>query len=68
MRYLIISCRHVYNKNEVALHKQNSWYFEDLKCRHNVLLLGDSLGDANMAIGVNANAILKIGFLNDQVQ
>lgn len=32
--------------------------------RHNVILMGDNLGDAEMADGVpNTDAVLKIGFL-----
>lgn len=58
----------MYNKNEAVLHNDNTGYFEDLKCRHNVILMGDSLGDTNMATGVkDVNAILKIGFLNTKV-
>jgi HAD superfamily hydrolase (TIGR01544 family) len=58
----------MYNKNEAALHDDNTQYFKDLKERHNVILMGDSLGDANMDHGVaNSKSVLKIGFLNVQV-
>ncbi|ODN05121.1 7-methylguanosine phosphate-specific 5'-nucleotidase [Orchesella cincta] len=56
---------HVYNKNEAVLHDDHTAYFENLKSRPNVILMGDSLGDVNMASGVQeASAVLKIGFLN----
>uniref|UniRef100_A0AAV2L1U5 5'-nucleotidase n=1 Tax=Knipowitschia caucasica TaxID=637954 RepID=A0AAV2L1U5_KNICA len=56
---------HVYNKHDGAL--RNSESFQQLK--ENVLLMGDSLGDLNMADGVaNVDHILKIGFLNDKVE
>ena len=36
--------------------------------RHNVILIGDSLGDADMADGVpNTDAVFKIGFLYGNV-
>ena len=54
---------HVYNKNESAIH--DSEYFQTLKGRGNVVLLGDSIGDLQMANGVeNSGNVLKIGFLN----
>lgn len=57
---------HTYNKREGAL--LNTGLFEELNDRHNVLLMGDSLGDLNMADGVqNMDNILKIGYLNDKV-
>ncbi|KAJ8251252.1 hypothetical protein GJAV_G00218980 [Gymnothorax javanicus] len=57
---------HIYNKREGAL--LNSGHFQELQARHNVLLLGDSLGDLTMADGVyRMENILKIGYLNDKV-
>ncbi|KAJ8253717.1 hypothetical protein COCON_G00203290 [Conger conger] len=58
---------HIYNKREGAL--LNSGHFQELRDRHNVLLLGDSLGDLTMADGVyGMENILKIGYLNDKVE
>uniref|UniRef100_A0A8C7S273 5'-nucleotidase n=1 Tax=Oncorhynchus mykiss TaxID=8022 RepID=A0A8C7S273_ONCMY len=58
---------HIYNKREGAL--LNTGHFQELKSRHNVLLVGDSLGDLTMADGVHSiEDILKIGFLNDKVE
>lgn len=56
---------HVYNKNEHAVEQD---YFKILEKRKNVLLLGDTTGDASMVDGmVDTNAVLKIGFLYDNV-
>lgn len=58
---------HMYNKNETSV-PHSSTYFQDLSHRHNVILLGDSLGDLQMSKGVEPlNTILTIGFLNDKV-
>ncbi|XP_046709377.1 7-methylguanosine phosphate-specific 5'-nucleotidase A-like isoform X3 [Silurus meridionalis] len=55
---------HSFNKREGAL--QNTQQF--IHDRTNVLLLGDTPGDLNMADGVqNLHNILRIGFLNDKV-
>ncbi|CAL1600298.1 unnamed protein product [Knipowitschia caucasica] len=55
---------HTFNKREGAL-----LHGARLRGRPNVLLLGDSLGDLNMADGLsNTEHILTIGFLNDQVE
>lgn len=58
---------HMYNKNESSI-PHSSTYFQDLSHRHNVILMGDSLGDLQMSKGVEPpNTILTIGFLNDKV-
>ncbi|KAK7063109.1 Cytosolic 5'-nucleotidase 3A [Halocaridina rubra] len=58
---------HMFNKNENAIHSSN--YFDKLAGRHNVILMGDSMGDIKMAVGVpQPNNVLKIGFLNDKVE
>lgn len=56
---------HVYNKNECALAKD---YLKILQKRQNVLLMGDTIGDANMVEGIeDTKAVLKIGFLYEHV-
>lgn len=56
---------HVYNKNECALEKN---YLKILQKRQNVLLMGDTVGDANMVEGIeDTKAVLKIGFLYEHV-
>lgn len=58
---------HMFNKNENAIHSSD--YFDKLTGRNNVILLGDSLGDIKMAVGVpQPSNVLKIGFLNDKVE
>lgn len=54
---------HSLNKNETALHGA-----EIISNRTNIIVMGDSLGDADMACGSPTNAtILKIGFLLEHV-
>lgn len=56
---------HVYNKNECALAND---YLKILQKRQNVLLMGDTIGDANMVDGIeDTKAVLKIGFLYEHV-
>ena len=58
---------HIFNKNENFLHSSN--YFSTLKDKRNIVLMGDSLGDIKMAVGIpEPNNILKIGFLNEKVR
>lgn len=38
-----------------------------LSGRYNVVLLGDSLGDANMDGGIPYNTVLRIGFFNSNL-
>lgn len=47
------------------IHKSD--YFEQIKHRHNLVLMGDSLGDLHMADGACCHHVLKIGFLNHHV-
>ncbi|XP_015596101.1 7-methylguanosine phosphate-specific 5'-nucleotidase [Cephus cinctus] len=57
---------HVFNKNE---HTVEEDYFNILKGRCNVVVMGDSIGDAAMADGVkDIENILKIGFLYDHAE
>lgn len=56
---------HVFNKNEHAIEDK---YLRVLQGRKNVILMGDSTGDAQMADGVSGNeTILKIGFYYEDV-
>lgn len=58
---------HTYNKNSSVC--ENSSYFQQLRNKTNIILLGDSIGDLTMADGVpGVQNILKIGFLNDKVE
>lgn len=57
---------HVLNKNESVM--SNLAYAKQIETRSNVLLLGDSLADVDMADGLHASKnVLKIGFLNNKV-
>ncbi|KAF4043698.1 Pyrimidine 5'-nucleotidase (UMPH-1) [Phytophthora infestans] len=58
---------HSLNKNASAIVETDFWKQCRLEKRHNILLLGDSLGDANMANGLDfkEEEIVRIGFLND---
>lgn len=57
---------HAFNKNEHAL--DNSEDGRRLCNRRNALVMGDSLGDADMAAGgPTGGNVLKIGFLYDEV-
>lgn len=56
---------HVFNKNEHVIDDEYSGVLEG---RNNIILMGDMTGDAGMADGIkNPGAILKIGFLYDNV-
>lgn len=56
---------HTFNKNETVLLESDEALIHD---RHNIILLGDSLGDADMANGVpGPSNIIKIGFLYHHV-
>ncbi|KAH8401919.1 hypothetical protein KR009_008694 [Drosophila setifemur] len=58
---------HTFNKNESVL--KGSEYYDLVHSRDHVILIGDSLGDADMASGVKASShIIKIGFLFHHVE
>jgi HAD superfamily hydrolase (TIGR01544 family) len=57
---------HVFNKNESVI--KDSQFTPKVLNRKNVLLLGDSLADIDMANGFDHDCVLKIGFLNDKVE
>ncbi|MCA9459103.1 MAG: hypothetical protein KC550_00985 [Nanoarchaeota archaeon] len=57
---------HTFNKNETSV--IDSQFYPRIKNRRNVILLGDSLGDVNMAEGFDYDNLLKIGFLNFNVE
>jgi cytosolic 5'-nucleotidase 3 len=57
---------HTFNKSEHSLDDES--YRELIKKRNHVLLLGDSLGDLGMVDESTANVVLKIGFLNENVE
>lgn len=54
---------HAFNKDYSSV-KAHSFY-EQVKDRKNVLLLGDSEGDASMIDGFDCENVIKIGFLNE---
>lgn len=54
---------HVFNKDEAIL--KNFPFYNQVKKRKNVILVGDSLGDAKMATGMPHDEVIKIGFLNE---
>ncbi|XP_022127445.1 7-methylguanosine phosphate-specific 5'-nucleotidase [Pieris rapae] len=58
---------HTYNKNEAAI--KNTEYYEMVKERNNVILMGDNIGDAGMAEGMDhCDVIIKVGFLGRNVE
>ncbi|XP_052758763.1 7-methylguanosine phosphate-specific 5'-nucleotidase-like [Galleria mellonella] len=58
---------HTLNKNETAI--KNTEYYGMVKDRSNVLLMGDNIGDAGMAEGMeHCDVVIKIGFLSCKVE
>lgn len=57
---------HSFNKSETSLHGLP--FFSLIENRKNVLLLGDSIGDIGMSRGFDYKNLIKIGFLNYDVQ
>jgi len=56
---------HVMNKNEIGV--KNYPIFELIENRKNVLLLGDSIEDVGMVEGFDYNNLIKISFLNEDI-
>ncbi|TDH72433.1 hypothetical protein CCR75_004449 [Bremia lactucae] len=59
---------HSLNKTARVLLDSSFWQQCQLEKRRNVLLLGDSQGDVRMAEGLNADEIIRVGFLNVHVE
>lgn len=58
---------HTYNKNEAAI--KGTEYYEMVKERPNVVLMGDNIGDAGMAEGMeHCDVVIKIGFLGHNTE
>ncbi len=57
---------HTFNKNEG--HIKKSPYFKQIETRKNVILLGDSLGDSEMLDGIEHKTIIRVGFLNEEIE
>ncbi|KAJ3327443.1 hypothetical protein HDU76_011795 [Blyttiomyces sp. JEL0837] len=53
---------HVFNKNEANV--EGSPYKGELVGRHNVILMGDSIGDLRMGDGLSHETTLTVGYLN----
>jgi 5'-nucleotidase len=57
---------HVMKKDMRIIH--NSPIFKSIKNRKNVILLGDSLNDTRMIRGFAFSNLIKIGFLNEEIE
>ena len=57
---------HVMNKSETKI--EDKKYRDLISQKNNVILLGDSLGDLGMVNDLDTNLIIKIGFLNEDVE
>lgn len=54
---------HALNKYEITL--EHLLFFEQIRPRKNVILLGDNIDDVGMVTGFDYDNLIKIGFLND---
>lgn len=57
---------HIFNKQEYEI--KNTLYAQEITGRKNVILLGDSIGDLGMTEGIDHDTILRIGFLNEDIE
>ncbi|PIO07664.1 hypothetical protein COU59_03075 [Candidatus Pacearchaeota archaeon CG10_big_fil_rev_8_21_14_0_10_34_12] len=58
---------HVLNKDESAI-KNFPKIYKKVEKRKNVLLLGDGIGDVDMVHGFEYDNLIKIGFLNENIE
>lgn len=56
---------HVCNKDETSI-KTMPGIYEKIKDRKNIIVIGDSLGDSDMAHGFDHKNLIKIGFLDSE--
>jgi 5'-nucleotidase len=56
---------HTFNKDETSI--KGFPVYDEIKNRKNVILLGDEIGDIGMVDGFEYNKLIKIGFLNEDV-
>lgn len=57
---------HAMNKNETTL--KESPFFDEIKDRKNIILLGDSPDDLGMAEGFEYKNMISVGFLNKNIE
>lgn len=56
---------HLLNKNEEVI--KNDKYYNKIKDKKNVIVIGDSLTDVNMVLKDDYECVLSIGFLNEKI-
>jgi len=57
---------HSLNKNEFEI--KSTTFYNKIKERKNIILLGDTIDDLKMVEGTKYDEIIKIGFLNDKIK
>jgi cytosolic 5'-nucleotidase 3 len=57
---------HTFNKNEAQI--SGTRFAKEVENKKNLLLLGDGIGDLDMAKGISHETIIKIGFLNEDLE
>lgn len=57
---------HSFNKNYETV--RNFAFYDTVKDRKNILFLGDNVNDLQMLNGFDYDQVIKVGFLNDQIE
>lgn len=57
---------HTFNKDEGQI--KDSPYYEQIKNKRNAILIGDMLSDCDMVHGLSHENVIKIGFLNENIE